>query len=559
MLPSNSTAAEQQERSLRDVLCHPSPFVNTPPELLHSILRYVLKMPTSNKAGDYNCTPLLLSSSYYRTFQPVLYASVHITGARQFRLLRETLVFHNASVGKLVKRLTIASTVFDNTGYIAEPVTQNVSIGHGIEHFMLEMPNLTHLALDLYTLASLTDINVNHRLDCAPRIRSLKTELTFPQYLDLPIFEDLEDLEIVCFGLDKTVSETIRTVLPRLKRLTIRLVHRSSRSVSARPLRADRSFSARPLGGSESDDSDGDSDGEDIGRSHARWSDTTPGRADSEAFIEALDLLRSWPNGDRSAGTRLESITVLTWPAAVRELHEHYGMHKRAGSGKLFVGKRVGTPPLIASREGLSRSDSFTTWKPAEEWTSTPTALVVRNTRDLTAAVERQTAEILYSARHYLKRAHSEKHQRTSSNLAGGSSAVPTHRFRHGEDDEDQDEAMNLLQLDDFTGPLPGLAGSEHVNAFLQHPKIRRAEHRSSSSSSSRSRSRTSSGASPDRSRRSSMSLSPLTQRIEAPSVLSALAATHLELPPAPMRIDLDPYRGFGPRQGSVKAWMEEV
>lgn len=523
-----------QQPPTRCVLQHPSPVAELPAELVHRILLHLVHISGSSASGHYNCTPLLLSSAHRRTFQPIIYSNIFLTQPRQFRLLRETLALHNPELGKLVKGLVVAATAFDLTGYGAEPIAHNRSIAVGLEQFMLDMPNLDSISLDLYSLAALTDANTNHCLDSAPRVKSLKTELLFPQYFDVPVFEDLEDLEIVCFGLDKTVCQEFRNVLPRLKRLTIRLVTRTSRSMSGRPPRGGR----QSLLGSVNAYDDGDYDSDDMEASQEKWSDTTPGKIDADAFVEALDLLRTWPNGERASGTRLESITILGWPAAVRELHERYRFVRTAGvrPGRSCTDQDVG-PSHLPWSLSPQNSELF------------PAQTVVQTAQDLAKAVERQTAEIVYFARHHLKQI-----------------------YPFGLYDSTLLEGQQQFGLSCTTDPLPNPATTVGITSELQQSGSEGGTYSATLSPSAvalQSNARLSEASSSyDRNRSTSdpadSSWSPSTQRIflqrspRLSDVLSDLSQSSFCLPPAPLRIDLDPYREYGPRRGSVRAWMEE-
>lgn len=326
---------------------------NLPSELKLQIFTELLH--SNDSPGAFNCTSLLLSKHYCDLFRPQLYTRIHIASWRRFRLLRETLAMHNPSLGSSIRRLILAADAFDSTGYVTDSIAKPDVLSKAIEPLLLCTPRLDSLALDLYSLAALWEHNGNLRLQSGPKPRKLQVELTFPQYLDLPLNEEVEELDIMCFGLGEDVARELRLALPRLKRLTIRLVRRKE-NARAEPTRAsisDRRAYVRSalnaLGVSSIDQvrsqdirarmtellrenlpgSGSDSDSEDLASSTALWSDTPLGHNDAEEFCRGIHVLRSWPMekttcGDKRAlqthGDRLEAVTVLSWPSAIREL-----------------------------------------------------------------------------------------------------------------------------------------------------------------------------------------------------------------------------------------------
>lgn len=182
-----------------------------PQELKEQIFSFLLH--STSKRGTYDVTPLLLCSSLRDLYQPQIYSVVHLSDSFSFRKLRETLVLHNAQLGVLVKELTFASNNFDHTGYLADPLAPVSALSTGIEQLLLSMPHVSSLALDLYSLAALFEGDALHRLESGPRPTSLKIELTIPQYLDVPLYQDVQELEIVCFGIDEDVARELRSTL----------------------------------------------------------------------------------------------------------------------------------------------------------------------------------------------------------------------------------------------------------------------------------------------------------------------------------------------------------
>lgn len=285
-----------------------------PQELKEQIFSFLLH--STSKKGTYDVTPLLLCSSLRDLYEPQIYSTVHLSDSFSFRKLRETLVLHNAQLGTLVKELTFASNHFDDTGYLAEPLAPVSALSTGIEQLLLSMPNVSSLALDLYSLAALFEGDALHRLESGPRPTSLKIELTIPQYLDVPLYQDVQELEIVCFGIDDEVARQLRETLPRLRKLTMRLVRRAGR---------DGSIASDMVSNREAWDDDEDPWHEEQGIRLPYWSDSRTGANDAAEVIKAIELLRTWPGEERRRGTRLESLTVLSWGSAIRELQRHFG------------------------------------------------------------------------------------------------------------------------------------------------------------------------------------------------------------------------------------------
>ncbi|EPQ32159.1 uncharacterized protein PFL1_00356 [Pseudozyma flocculosa PF-1] len=251
---------------------------------------------------------LLLSKQYHKLLLPKLYHTVSLHNAFAFRNFRLTLALHNPSLGKLVRRLQIGSAQFDSTGYIPGQLAEQGPLATGIEQMLLATPNLLELSIDLFSLVAL-HAGTASRLEKGCQPLRLSTELCVIPYLSLPTFEDLRDLELLVFGLDRQTAFELRVALPRLERLTLRFVTRR------RSDRAKRIVSTQPGGAISIDhaallDADNLDDEDDI---FARSEDI-------DEFIESLELLRTWPGQDSSSGRRLSSLSVFTWPSALAAL-----------------------------------------------------------------------------------------------------------------------------------------------------------------------------------------------------------------------------------------------
>lgn len=364
------------------ILQDPCPMAQLPPEIQLQIL--VILLHSTSTHGTYDCTPLLLSKWHRDVLRPHIYASISIATHRQFRALREMLAIHNPSLGAGIQRLLLASTNFDQTGYVADPIAAHTTLSIGIEQLLLYTPNLRCLGLDIYGEAALWDGHENGRLESGPKPIKLQTELTSPEYLNLPIHQELEELDLMCFGLAADVARDLRSTLPRLKRLTLRLVRRRSAATAAsrgqeRPLRngvhALASTSPPPLGqwgwslplAAQTFDSDSDSDN--LESSAASWSDSPLGQSDADEFCSAIDVLRAWPFEKRidrrdpeqtmqRCGDPLEAITIFAWPSAIRELRRRLQRQDDALERKPSTCR---TPAELTAATELHRADMAAT------------------------------------------------------------------------------------------------------------------------------------------------------------------------------------------------------
>ncbi|PWN22058.1 hypothetical protein BCV69DRAFT_281964 [Microstroma glucosiphilum] len=418
-----------------------------PQELKEQIFSFLLH--STSRKGTYDITPLLLSSSLRDLYQPHIYNVVHLSNSFSFRKLRETLVLHNAHLGTLVKELTFASNQFDDTGYLADPLAPVSALSTGIEQLLLSMPNVSSLALDLYSLAALFEGDALRRLESGPRPTKLKIELTIPQYLDIPLYLEVEELEIVCFGIDENVARELRETLPRLKKLTMRLVRRAGR---------DGSVTSEMVSNGGVWDDDEDPWHEEQGIRLPYWSDSRTGAKDANEVIKAIELLRSWPGKERRSGTRLESLTVLSWGSATRELQKYFGYESPLQKKKKAASETVEPSGLRLSPLRLLEENS-----------------VVRFEEELDTLMELQ-------------------------------------RVKAKEED---------------VAPLPSIVSTTSCNDAC------------------------SSSGSPATSYFTSGSTSP--DGVE--QAWKEASSPNRSLCPAPLRLDFDAYRHFGPRRGSVLAW----
>lgn len=293
----------------------PSNLEKLPPEIVTHIL-LLAAMPNTPQAIPTKIA--LLSKRYHRMIISRLYANVHLSNPTVFRRFRMTLAVHNPSLGQHVRSLAVASKGFDSDGYMPDQVAEHVTLGIGIEQILLASPNLQHLFLDLFSLASLFNGTAS-RLEKGALPISLNTEFSLPQYLTLPTFANLKHVELNVFGLDNNAVEWFRQVLPRLQSLTIRWVTRRHGGIKLGSL-------------SEEDDWDVDDDSDLSNDERIDWKEGGKRYSDLIMFVEAIDLLRRWPynvNGQRE-GQQLKAISVLAWPKAYRELKKHYSKSKNA-------------------------------------------------------------------------------------------------------------------------------------------------------------------------------------------------------------------------------------
>lgn len=280
-----------------------------PPEIVTHIL-LLAAMPNTPQAIPTKIA--LLSKSHYRMITSRLYADVHLCNSAVFRRFRMTLAVHNPSLGQYVRSLAIASKEFDTDGYMPERVAEYVTLGIGIEQILLASPNLQHLFLDLFSLASLFNGTAS-RLEKGALPISLTTEFSLPQYLTLPTFTNLKHVELTVFGLDNNAVEWFRQVLPRLQSLTIRWVTRRHGGVGLAAMSDQDDWAAN-------DDSDLSSD------ERIDWQEGGKRYDDFIMFVEAIDLLRRWPYhaNEQRDGQQLKAVSILAWPKAYRELKKHY-------------------------------------------------------------------------------------------------------------------------------------------------------------------------------------------------------------------------------------------
>ena len=293
------------------------------PSMLHRLPQEIISQILLSAADEVPTKICLLSKTYHRLVMPRLYSKVEISDARMFRHFRMTLAIHNPAMGQYVRTLSLASDTFDRSGYLPEGIAEPAALGVGIEQILLASPNLKHLFLDLYALAALYDGTAS-RLQRGALPISLVTEYAAPQYLALPVFDQLRHVELSVFGLDKTAAEHLRRALPNVKSLTLRWVTRQTESASS-----SSSGVCNTSGGDNMDEYGDFREGEE---EDDGWHRGGLMRNDFESFVEALDLLRKWHQvphevSEETGGEEcepLEAITVLAWPRATLELAKVY-------------------------------------------------------------------------------------------------------------------------------------------------------------------------------------------------------------------------------------------
>lgn len=287
------------------------------PRLIHKlppeIASHILLLAASPELGNSIPTKVsLLSKAYYKLVTPKLYACVNLSNASMFRKFRMTMAVRNPRLGNYVNSLSVASSSFDPEGYLPEQVAEHVTLGVGIEQILLTCPNLQHLYLDLFSLAALHHSTAS-RLEKGSLPITLTTEFSLPQYLSLPTFCHLEHIELTVFGLDSTAVEWFRQVIPHLHSVTLRWVTRKSSLYASR---SKRGFSQQWT--------ESDSDLDEIEQQDWRSGGTRD--ADFKSFVQAIERLRRWPyySDALHSGHRLDSITIMAWPKAFRELCKTY-------------------------------------------------------------------------------------------------------------------------------------------------------------------------------------------------------------------------------------------
>lgn len=151
------------------------------------------------------------------------------------------MALYNPQLGKHVKFLSIASSTFDDGGYLPDSVSGPIALSTGLELILLSTPNLIDLHLDLFSLGGLhsgtcSKLSTSNSRRSKSKRRSdeedmdstrpirLSTELTFSGYFKLPIFSNLRHLELLTFGLDEESAEDLKRNCKRLRSLSLRLV-----------------------------------------------------------------------------------------------------------------------------------------------------------------------------------------------------------------------------------------------------------------------------------------------------------------------------------------------
>ncbi|ETS63348.1 hypothetical protein PaG_01629 [Moesziomyces aphidis] len=294
-------------------------FPQLPEELVSHIL-VLAACPSLSPHEPRSCptSVLVLSRRYYQLIIPKLYHSVSLHTPAAFRSFRVTLALHNPALGKHVRRLQIGSSEFDASGYCPSALADHGPLAVGIEQMLLAIPHLQEISLDLFSMGALHTGTVS-RLEKGPQPTRLCTELTTIPYLSLPTFEDLRELELLVFGMDAATARELRVTLPLLEKLELRLVTRR-RGPAFQNGRDTWSPTQLPT-------LEGDAQTQRL-HEHAASNDDQDVfqlEADMQDFIEALQLLRTWPAGDHRMGRGLKEITVFAWPSAVKRLQRVFG------------------------------------------------------------------------------------------------------------------------------------------------------------------------------------------------------------------------------------------
>lgn len=365
---ASSHFSSSRKQSPRTQPTHPAPSIMTsstgesifrqlPEELISHIL--ILAACPSLSPHEPRSSPtniLLLSKRYYNLIVPRLYHSVSLHTPASFRSFRVTLALHNPSLGQYVRKLQIGSSEFDGSGYCPSALADHGPLAVGIEQMLLASPRLEELSLDLFSMNALHTGTVS-RLEKGPQPTRLCTELTTIPYLSLPTFEDLRELELLVFGMDAATAGELRATLPLLEKLELRLVTRRRGPAFQN---GQDTWSPTQLPTFDDDDNDNDDeDGNDEGIAEERTAEADIRRgtddedvfqleSDMHEFIEALQLLRTWPGGDERLGKKLQQITVFAWPSAVRRLKRAL-----AGSGgELPIRVELDRGYLLGPRRG---------------------------------------------------------------------------------------------------------------------------------------------------------------------------------------------------------------
>ncbi|SPO19739.1 uncharacterized protein UTRI_00132_B [Ustilago trichophora] len=326
-------------------------FRQLPEELISHIL-ILAACPSLSPHEPRSCPTniLLLSRRYYALIVPRLYHSVSLHTPAAFRSFRVTLALHNPALGMFVRKLQIGSSEFDASGYCPSALADHGPLSVGIEQMLLASPNLQELSLDLFSMGALHTGTVS-RLEKGPQPTRLCTELTTIPYLSLPTFEDLRELELLVFGMDAATAGELRVTLPLLDKLELRLVTRRRGPAFSN---GQDTWSPTQLPTFEED--------EDSAEERTAEADIRRGRdeedvfqleADMQEFIEALQLLRTWPGGDERLGKKLSEITVFAWPSAVRRLKRTFGSKEaKSVAGETPIRVELDRGYLLGPRRG---------------------------------------------------------------------------------------------------------------------------------------------------------------------------------------------------------------
>lgn len=349
---AHSTAASYPTLSTVDTMTANSVLHQFPEEIVSYILT-LAACPSLSPNEPRSCPTnvLLLSRRYYNLIIPKLYHSVSLHTPASFRSFRVTLALLNPTLGKYVRKLQIGSSEFDASGYCPSALSDHGRLSVGIEQMLLASPRLEELSLDLFSMGALHMGTVS-RLEKGPQPVRLCTELTTIPYLSLPTFEDLKELELLVFGMDAATARELRTTLPLLERLELRLVTRRRGPAFQN---GQDTWSPTQLPTFENEDDEGLAEARtaeaDIRRG-AEQGDVFQLESDMHDFIEALHLLRTWPRSDERLGRSLKQIVVFAWPSAVRRLKRVFDNVQVGGTGATSMQIELDKGYLMGPRRG---------------------------------------------------------------------------------------------------------------------------------------------------------------------------------------------------------------
>ena len=216
-----------------------------PPEIQLSILSHLASPLGCNEA----LIVLQLSRAHLSYFQPKLYRCIAISSGWKLNKLRLTLCLYRPDLARHIESVQVAqhrSDEYDRLGYLPiYPIAEPLLLSTSLEQIFLAAATaaaapvasdstsgagrgkgLSSLHVDLFSLAALNSAGTASRLERGALPRRLCTELSLAQYLSLPTFSAVDELELAAFGMDSVAATQLRTTLPRCDKLTLRWVSR---------------------------------------------------------------------------------------------------------------------------------------------------------------------------------------------------------------------------------------------------------------------------------------------------------------------------------------------